>query len=165
MFNKILVAVDQSDASHNAAELAIRLAKSDNAQLLLLSVLDVSKLIAVAGYEAPYPVDAIAMLKDANEQLLRETGAECIAQGVKAETLMAEGDACDEILRVAQEQHVGLICVGTHGRKGLSRLFLGSVAEGVLRRSPVPVLATRPPALSHETAAEMVRPAAAPATN
>jgi nucleotide-binding universal stress UspA family protein len=57
---------------------------------------------------------------------------------------MLEGDASDEILRAAKENNVGLICIGTHGRKGLSRLFLGSVAEGVLRSSTVPVLAIRP---------------------
>lgn len=162
MFNKILVAVDLSDASKCACELAIRLARDSHDKLLLVSVLDVSKLIAVAGYESPYPVDAIAMLRESSEQLLADTKAECEKEGISSETLLAEGDACDEILRIASEEHVGLICMGTHGRKGLSRLFLGSVAEGVIRRSTVPVLATRP-SVTEQTERETERRASAPA--
>jgi len=144
MFKTVLVAIDQSEAAREALDLAIRLARSDNDRLLIVSVLDVSKLIAVAGYEAPYPVDAIAILKAGNQELLADAKSTCVKAGVAAETLMVEGDACDEILRAAKEQHAGLICIGTHGRKGLSRLFLGSVAEGVLRSATIPVLAIRP---------------------
>lgn len=146
MFNSILVPVDQSEASRQAVDLAIRLARCDGDRILLVNVLDVSKLIAVAGYEAPYPVDAIAMLKESNEQLLAEAKTTCTQSGITVETELVEGDAVDEILRIADEHHVGLICMGTHGRTGLSRLFVGSVCEGVLRRSNVPVLATRPSA-------------------
>ena len=146
MFNTILVPVDESEASRQALDLAIRLARCDGDRILLVNVLDVSKLIAVAGYESPYPVDAISMLKEANEQLLAEAKTTCTQSGIAVELAFVEGDAVDEILRVAGEQNVGLICMGTHGRTGLSRLFVGSVCEGVLRRSNVPVLATRPSA-------------------
>lgn len=168
MFNTILVAVDQSEASRAALDLAMRLARCDGDKLLLVSVIDVSKLIAVAGYEAPYPVDAIAMLKESSEDLLAEVKATCTQGGLTADTALVEGDAADEILRVADERHVGLICMGTHGRTGLSRLFVGSVCEGVLRRSNVPVLATRPNAkaepVTQKAAGTNLRAAAQEAT-
>ncbi|HEY5341966.1 MAG TPA: universal stress protein [Candidatus Aquilonibacter sp.] len=163
MFNTILVAVDQSEAAQAACDLAIAMAKEDKASLLLLSIVDVSKLIAVAGYEAPYPVDAITMLRAGSEELLAGMKASCEKQGVSAATLLGEGDACDEILRVAQEHHAGLICMGTHGRQGLSRLFIGSVAEGVLRRATVPVITTKPQPVKAKKAADTRRLAAAPA--
>jgi nucleotide-binding universal stress UspA family protein len=144
MFNSILVAVDQSQAANEAFELACKLALEDHASLLLVSVLDVANLIAASGYDAPYPVETIDIMRDARLQLLDEKKKAAVAQGLTVTTSLGEGDAADEILRIAQENTVGLICVGTHGRKGLVRLFIGSVAEGVLRRSEVPVLAVRP---------------------
>ena len=56
------------------------------------------------------------------------------------ETLVKAGDARDVILETADQLHVDMICMGTHGRRGISRMFLGSVAEAVTRRSPYPVL-------------------------
>lgn len=163
MFNTILVAVDQSEAAQAACDLALTMAKEDNASLILLSIVDVSKLIAVAGYEAPYPVDAIAMLRAGSEELLAGMKAACEKQGVNAATLIGEGDACDEILRVAQDHHVGLIAMGTHGRQGLSRLFIGSVAEAVLRRATVPVITTKPQPVKGKKVADTRRLAAVPA--
>ena len=63
------------------------------------------------------------------------------------ETLLIEGNAAREILRVAEEQHCSLIVLGTHGRTGLSRVLLGSVAEDVIRHSRVPVLTLKTPFL------------------
>ncbi len=144
MFNTILVAVDESEAAREGFELACKLALEDHASLLLVSVLDVANLIAAAGYDAPYPEETIDIMKDARQRLLDKTKAAAVAKGLSVATELGEGDAVDEILRVANENRVGLICVGTHGRKGLARLFIGSVAEGILRRSDVPVLTIRP---------------------
>jgi nucleotide-binding universal stress UspA family protein len=144
MFNTILVAVDESDAASAAIDLARRLAKEDAANLLLVNVVDVSKLMLVCGYETPYPVDTIQVMRDSGAEMLKDAKAQCEANGLAAETIAAEGDACDEILRIAGDNGVGLICMGTHGRKGLAHLFIGSVAEGILRRANVPVIVTRP---------------------
>ncbi|HEX8806338.1 MAG TPA: universal stress protein [Candidatus Aquilonibacter sp.] len=144
MFNTILVAVDQSEAAREAFELACTVALEDHAALLLVSVLDVANLIAAAGYDAPYPAETIEIMRDARHQLLHKTKVEAVAKGISVTTALGEGDAVDEILRIAQENKVGLICSGTHGRKGLARLFIGSVAEGILRRAEVPVLVVRP---------------------
>ncbi|MES4786478.1 MAG: universal stress protein, partial [Nitrospiraceae bacterium] len=58
---------------------------------------------------------------------------------------MREGTPADVILEAAQEQHADLIIMGTHGRRGVSRLLFGSVTEAVLRRSPSPVLTVKSP--------------------
>lgn len=144
MFNTILVAVDESEAAREAFDLACKLALEDRASLVLLNVIDVSKLIAVSGYDAPYPKETLDIMRNAGRQLLDERKAAAQKSGLKATTTLGEGDAVDEILRVSGESSAGLICIGTHGRQGLVRLFIGSVAEGVLRRSDVPVLVVRP---------------------
>jgi len=143
MFKTILVALDDSDQAKAAVELACELAQVYNAKLLLVNAVDVSKMVVVAGYETPYPVDAIQLMRDAGRELLDSVQASCHDRGFTVETVACEGDACDEILRVAAEDHADLIVLGTHGRKGLSHLLVGSVAEGVVRRSPVPVLVAK----------------------
>jgi nucleotide-binding universal stress UspA family protein len=144
MFNTILVAVDESEAAKEAGDLAVKLALEDHASVVLVNVLDVSKLITVAGYDSPYPAQTIDIMRQSAEQLLNDTRAACEAKGLKVVTAVGEGDAVDEIVRLADEHGAGLICIGTHGRQGLARLFVGSVAEGVLRRANVPVLVVRP---------------------
>jgi nucleotide-binding universal stress UspA family protein len=144
MFHKILVAIDESESAKAAVDLAVRFAKEDGAELVLVNVVDVAKLVAVAGYETPYPIDAVEMMREAGQMALAKAKFACEAQGLTVTTSLGEGDACDEILRLAQVEGVELICMGTHGRGGLARLFVGSVAEGVLRRAEVPVLVTRP---------------------
>jgi nucleotide-binding universal stress UspA family protein len=144
MFNTILVAVDESEAAKAACDLAANLALEDRAGLALVNIIDVGKLIAVAGYDSPYPADTLALMREAGEQLLDATKTACEAKGLKVTTAVGEGDAVDEIVRLADENGAGLICIGTHGRQGLARLFVGSVAEGVLRRASVPVLVIRP---------------------
>ena len=144
MFNTILVAVDESQAAKEASGLATTLALEDHASVVLVNVIDVGKLISVAGYDTPYPADTVELLRESAQQLLDEMKAACEAKGLKATSLLGEGDAVDEIVRLADENGAGLICIGTHGREGLARLFVGSVAEGVVRRSDVPVLVVRP---------------------
>jgi len=149
MFQTILVAIDESEAAREAYDLAVRVALEDHSSLLLVNVVDVSKLIAVAGYETPYPVDAVELLRESGKELLDEMKRSCAAKSINVSTATGEGDAVDEILRLAEENGAGLVCIGTHGRKGLARLFVGSVAEGVLRRATVPVLVVRPASESH----------------
>ena len=143
MITSILVAVDGSDASQAALRHATEIAKAFSAKLVLINIVDVTKLLAVAGYETPYPVDAVEIMRDDAKTILTEATTTCQNYGVVSREMTSEGDAVDEILNVAKEEHVDMIALGTHGRQGISRLFLGSVAEGVLRRSEVPVLIVR----------------------
>lgn len=143
MISNILVAIDESDCAQTALRYACELAKAVKAHLTLVSVVDVSKLVAVAGYETPYPVDAIQAMRDDADKLLTDAATACRADGLTTAQFSTEGIAVDEILTFADAQKVDLIVLGTHGRSGLARLFLGSVAEGVLRRAKVPVLVVR----------------------
>jgi nucleotide-binding universal stress UspA family protein len=143
MFTSIVVAVDASEAAQQALTIACTLAKLTTAKLTLINVVDVSKLLAVAGYETPYPVDAIEIMRTDSKQILNDACTVCTASGIEAAAATREGDAIDEILQSAHDANADLIVLGTHGRKGLSRLFIGSVAEGVLRRATVPVLVVR----------------------
>jgi nucleotide-binding universal stress UspA family protein len=143
MFQKILVAVDTSDASQSALRYALDLAKAAGGSVVLVNIVDISKLAAIAGYETPYPLDAIEIMRTDSQQLLNDSAKTCTASGIASTTQTGEGDTCDQILRIAKEQGADLIALGTHGRKGLSRIVIGSVAEGVLRRADVPVLVTR----------------------
>lgn len=139
MIKTILVAVDTSDASREALNVALQLSAALGGRLVLLTVVDVSKLLAVAGYETPYPVDTIEIMRRDAETTLDECASLCAGKATVS-VLTAEGEASDEILRAAESEKADLICIGTHGRKGISRLFLGSVAESVLRRAEIPVL-------------------------
>jgi len=146
MFNSILVAIDESAAAKEAARVAVGLAQLDHAAVVLANVVDIAKLVTIAGYDTPYPVEAVEALTSAGQRLLDEVKATYAASGVTITTALGEGDAIDEIVRLAVENGAGLICIGTHGRTGLARLFVGSVAEGVVRAANVPVLVVRPPA-------------------
>jgi nucleotide-binding universal stress UspA family protein len=63
--------------------------------------------------------------------------------GIAAETVVVEGGPSDTMLELARTRHADLIALGTHGRRGLAKMLLGRVAEGVLRTAPVPVLVVR----------------------
>lgn len=143
MINSILVAVDASDAAQAALRQAQEIAIAFKAKLILANVVDVTKLLAVAGYETPYPVDAIQVMRDDAKAILGSASGDCSSNGLQTAEVTSEGDAVDELLSIAKREHVDLIAIGTHGRSGLSRIFLGSVAEGVLRRAEVPVLVVR----------------------
>src|SRR5439155_22269948 len=75
----------------------------------------------------------------------RQLNQLAVPPGVLAERRLEEGDEAAQILRVADEAHANLIVMGTHGRTGLSRLLMGSVAEQVLRKATCPVLTVKTP--------------------
>jgi nucleotide-binding universal stress UspA family protein len=144
-YRRILVAVDGSATSMKGLREAIRLAKDDRAQLLLLHV--VNEFYAFATLDGVAPgVDLVPALREGGQRILAKAKALTDKEGVRAKTLMREtlgGPAADTIVRDARRQRADLIVLGTHGRRGLRRLVLGSDAEAVVRTSPVPVLLVR----------------------
>jgi nucleotide-binding universal stress UspA family protein len=141
-YRKILVAVDGSAAATKGLREAVRLAKSEEAELIIYNVVD--EFYAFATPEAAVAaVDIVPTLRDAGKRVLAKAAAVADKQGVKAKTVMREtvgGSAADAIVREAKKQRADLIVLGTHGRRGVRRLVLGSDAEQVVRTSPVPVL-------------------------
>ena len=144
-FEKILLATDFSDYSEVACEYALTLAQTFNSSLLVLHV--INEPVDLRGFYVPH----ISF-----EQLEKEieTGAakmldsfcqENIKEFRNFETLVATGVPYEEIMRVAAEEDISLIIIGTHGRTGLDHLIFGSTAERVVRSAPCPVMTIRLP--------------------
>ncbi|HEY3666828.1 MAG TPA: universal stress protein [Polyangiaceae bacterium] len=136
-FRHILVATDFSDSAERAVEVAIEMARKFDAELTVVHVWDVPP----TGYGALYlPGDLATPLHKAAAAALAKAGGTVCKVLPRAQTSLRQGLDRQEILAGAEQAHADLIVVGTHGRRGLSRALLGSVAERVVRLSPVPVL-------------------------
>lgn len=145
MYERILVPIDGSATARRGLDEAIALATRLGSKLQLLHVVDARLLISEVSVFAP-PAQLLDDWRAAGEKLLAEAAEQARAGGVQAEgeVLCDPGlRVCDLILKAAQGPGIGLIVMGTHGRRGLRRLTLGSDAELVLRESPVPVLLVR----------------------
>ena len=127
----------------DALELACRLAKQNSATVCLLTVVGIPPAAATA--LPPVPIFPDAEFEAETRRRLEAIAQEKLAE-VSHEVFVASGNAAPEILNLAAEQHIDLIVMGTHGRKGVSHFFLGSVAERVVRESLVPVLTIHPKA-------------------
>jgi len=145
MYRRILVPVDGSAASLKGLDEALKLAKSLEAKVKLVHV--VNELIFDSGYMPALDYGTvIASLREAGKKVLAAAEAVARERGASVEAELIEqvgGHAADVIVRVAKQWSADLIVMGTHGRRGLRRLALGSDAELVLRSSTVPVLLVR----------------------
>jgi len=145
MYTRILVPVDGSQTAKRGLQEALRLAKKLGSTLRLLHV--VNDQAAFAGPEiALYAEELLKSFRARGESILAEARAAVEGQGVAVETRCVEvagGSAGDAIVDDARAWPADLIVIGTHGRRGLYRLVLGSDAEYVVRTSPVPVLLVR----------------------
>lgn len=146
MFKRILVAVDDSQTGAAALQAAIGMAKTFDAQLRIVHAVDITNINR--GTEFPDYPDGPQRIDQHGQDILR--GAETIATvaGLAADTHLITIDSLklripEAIAAYAEAWPADLIVVGTHGRRGLSRLFLGSVAEGVARVASKPVLLVR----------------------
>ena len=138
-FRRILVPIDFTEVSTHALDWAIELAASVGASITVLH----SYAIPVVGYPdgALIPTPQIATeLGDAARAALEAAVKGRRGGSVPLETVLREGEAWEVIVSVADEMDADLIVVGTHGRHGLARALLGSVAEHVVRTSHRPVL-------------------------
>ncbi len=145
MYDRILVPVDGSATSTKGLDEAIELAKLTGASIRLVHVVD--QLAFAAGFET-YTGDLIGMLREGGAKILEEARTRVATRGIAVSTFLCETFAtrvCDLVVEQAKEWKAGLIVIGSHGRRGMSRLFLGSDAELVVRMAPVPVLLVRAP--------------------
>lgn len=133
----ILCATDFSPPSIDAFQFACSLARDYRARLILVHVKPREPLATGVMAMEPEPPEIRDELK---KQLDAITPS---VPGVKLERVLIVGEAVPEILRLANEKHCSLIVLGTHGRTGLRRLLMGSVAEAVLREAPCAVLTVR----------------------
>lgn len=136
-WGKILVAVDGSKYSKAAAERAIDFAGEYGGELRVVSIIDVP---AEFYGEAP---DAVEDLVAKAKAYVEDVKKQAEASGVKAETLVREGETYRMILDVAEDLGVNAIIMGSHGRTGLKRLLMGSVTEKVIGYAHCPVLVVK----------------------
>jgi nucleotide-binding universal stress UspA family protein len=143
-YQRILIPLDGSELSEQALDSAYTLARAFDSELLLVGVLDLSAGMYDIYAETLQPLD----LKDQLEELLAgtldRTVARVEAEGLPVRRFLEVGIPHEEIAGVAEREKADLIVMTTHGRRGLTHLLLGSVAEKVLRTSPCPVLVVRP---------------------
>ena len=141
----ILVPIDFSAQCENALDYAIGLASKLDATIHLIHVIGLPAM-GVPELGLALTSSVIEQMVNTNEAALEKLAAARRAAGAKiGEVLLRTGDAREMILHAAESVHADLIIMGTHGRRGLSRALLGSVAEWVVRVSPVPVLTVRKP--------------------
>lgn len=146
MFRKILVPVDGSRTSDLGLKQAIRLARSGKARLCLLHVVDEFVLAQDAAGVPMYMEDVLEALRRGGRRILARAEAKARRAHVKSKSVLLEkigGPVAELIVAEAKKQRADLIVLGTHGRRGVNRLVMGSDAEGVIRAAPVPVLLVR----------------------
>lgn len=146
MFKRILVAVDGSHTAEQALQEAIKLAKELQAQLRIVHAVDVVNINLGAEFSNPSEIsDAMTKI---GQEILRKAGDAAREAGISVETRLIEidtlGHRIPEVIAAdAEAWPADLIVICSHGRRGLSHLFLGSVAEGVVRVATKPVLLIR----------------------
>ncbi|WP_158904196.1 universal stress protein [Burkholderia sp. L27(2015)] len=143
MYAKILVAIDGSETSKRALRAAIQLACDHHAQLQALYVIDNPPVLSEAGYYDPTTLRA-ALIEEA-ERVCADASKAMQAASVASATELVEvelvgDDIAHQIEQGAKRYGADLVVMGTHGRRGMRRLLLGSVAERFLRISTYPIL-------------------------
>ena len=147
MYKRILVPSDGSATANKGLEEAIRLAAGLHATLVLLHVVNEHPAVLETASAIAFDEVRRQMLKD-GDKLLGDASLWALDAGVASEAMLKEltaGRIADVIVAVATHSACDLIVMGTHGRRGMSRLVLGSDAELVVRESPVPVMLVRRP--------------------
>ncbi|AOR73142.1 universal stress protein UspA [Burkholderia stabilis] len=155
MYTKIMVAVDGSPSSKLALDEGLKMARMCGARLFAVFVVDKSLLITYAGRMDPVALidevrrDGVAVLRDAERTISHAA--------VNGDTELVDTDLGQDIAerlqRYVVDRSIDLAVIGTHGRRGVRRLVLGSVAERFLRGSSCPVLLVRGDDAAHSAVA------------
>jgi len=136
-FEKILIAVEDSPHSLEAARAGLQLARKVNAEIAIMCAVNIGVTIS-SPEVVPTPIEVINVQRAEAHNVIEKVKAIYGAGDIHEFT--PEGDPREEIITVANEWGANLIVVGTHGRTGLTHLLMGSTAEYVVRHSKVPVL-------------------------
>ena len=145
MYQRILVPLDGSATADRGLREAIALAADRKCRLTLLHVVNDFPMLVEMSSAVSFQ-ETLSFLTRAGEEVLAKAKAAATAAGVEADTLLREvrqGRVAEVIAEEAKKANCDLIVMGTHGRRGLSRMALGSDADLVVRTSPVPVLLVR----------------------
>ncbi|MCS6774837.1 MAG: universal stress protein [Anaerolineae bacterium] len=148
MFKKILVPLDGSTFSEAVLPYVVELARAHQADVELFCV----SVITLPLYPLESPIEFEALVREEERQIrgyLDEQAAKLSGQGVAVTTAVGRGSVPEAILNRASAIKADLIAMSTHGRSGISRWLMGSVADRVLHGAHVPVLLVRPEEMRH----------------
>lgn len=138
-----MVSLDGSETSERALDVAVDLAHALKAELALCHVVDLTKVAMISGGQAQLVEQSSEEVQAEGRRIL-EDAVKRVAGRVPTFTRLVVGTPVDDIERLAGELKPAFIVMGTHGRTGFRRAILGSVAEGVARGAPAPVLIVPP---------------------
>ncbi len=145
MIKKILVPIDFSDYSKKALQYTVKLAKSFNAELFLVYVIEPMVYPAdLSMGQMVIPQSEVNLSEKANSEL-EELATNEIADSLKYNIIIKTGKPFMEIIETATEVDADLIIIATHGHTGVEHLLFGSTSEKVVRKAPCPVLTLREP--------------------
>jgi nucleotide-binding universal stress UspA family protein len=139
-FKRILIPIDGSPVSFHAAKVGVELAQALDAEVATLFV--VEPPVAYSG-EIGIPAGELLQLTERDDEAIVEALRQHVVLPPAASHLVRVGHPADVIDKTSADWAADLIVIGSHGRSGLGRVLLGSVAEAVLRRAPCPVLVVR----------------------
>jgi nucleotide-binding universal stress UspA family protein len=146
MFKKILVPVDGSRTSDLGLNLAMGMAREGDSTLYLLHVVPQFIFMQDAIGGAVYADRLFEGMREGGRQIIGKAEQKVRAKGLKYRAILVEEPAArvsEVIVEQAKKMKADVIVLGTHGRRGLDRIVMGSDAEGVVRQAPVPVLLVR----------------------
>lgn len=144
---KVLIALDYDPTAQKVAEVGFSMAKSMNAEVVLLHVLsdfvyysskEYSPIMGFTGLGVWQLIDSVDGLKNATQDYLDKSKHHLGDNSIQ--TLVAEGDLSEYILKTAKDLNVDIIIMGSHSRKWLENILMGSVTEKVLHHASIPVL-------------------------
>jgi nucleotide-binding universal stress UspA family protein len=128
MFQRILVPSDGSKCSLKAEDVAISIARKFNSRLVVVHIID-EKLI--------YPFE---VLEEEGNKILDEAALKAREQGVEVERVLIMGNPVHDIVKITEKTKADLLVIGTHGKSGLSKMLMGSVAENAMKNVRIPIL-------------------------
>lgn len=164
MYKRILVPVDGSETSTRALVAALQMARESGGSVRVVHVIEeLAQVIAYDPYGA-YPGDLAKVMRDSGQKILADAVAMAQSAGVPVEQHLIEAGGqrlAETVIQDASAYNADLIVVGTHGRRGLGRVLLGSGAEQIIRLAPLPVLVIRS-ADEDKTSSAQVNSAAVP---
>ena len=146
MYQRILVPIDGSETSARGLAEAVRLARLTGAQMRLLHVDDELSFALSASEGLTLTGDVLNLLREAGAAILAQAAATVRAAGLQVDTVLKDsfaGRVSDLVVAEAATWPADLIVLGTHGRRGVGRLFMGSDAESIVRSAQTPVLLLR----------------------
>ena len=148
MYQRILVPIDGSTTSNQGLDEAIKLAKLTGASLRVIHVVDALTFATGSELYGGFASDVIPQMREAGEQIVEKARTRVKEQGVTVDSMLFNSlstRVSDIVVDQAKAWDADLIVIGTHGRRGVNRLMLGSDAEQIVRMAPVPVLLVRAP--------------------